>query len=92
MRRGGFYFGLGGGPNIPTGTVEDVYKTGGNWISNARVALQDISIGSGHLEIAAWARNLFDDRGTVWGNYLYFAAGTTYEPARTYGLDMIVDF
>jgi hypothetical protein len=30
MRRGGFYFGLGGGPNIPTGTVEDVYKTGFN--------------------------------------------------------------
>ena len=70
----------------------DVHETGGNWIANARVALQDISIGSGHLEIAAWARNLFDDRGTVWGNYLYFAAGTTYEPARTYGLDMIVDF
>jgi hypothetical protein len=30
MRRGGFYFGLGGGPNIPTGTIEDVYKTGFN--------------------------------------------------------------
>ena len=30
MRRGSFYFGLGGGPNIPTGTVEDVYKTGFN--------------------------------------------------------------
>jgi hypothetical protein len=30
MRRGSFYMGLGGGPNIPTGTVEDVYKTGFN--------------------------------------------------------------
>ena len=30
MRRGSFYFGLGGGPNIPTGVVNDVYKTGFN--------------------------------------------------------------
>ena len=30
VRRGGFYVGLGGGPNIPTGTVSDVYKTGFN--------------------------------------------------------------
>lgn len=30
MRRGSFYIGLGGGPNIPTGTIEDVYKTGFN--------------------------------------------------------------
>src|SRR5215218_3292253 len=28
--RSAFYVGLGGGPNIPTGTVEDVYKTGFN--------------------------------------------------------------
>jgi hypothetical protein len=30
MRRGGWYLGLGGGPNIPTGTVNDFYKTGFN--------------------------------------------------------------
>lgn len=30
MRRGGFYMGLAGGPNIPTGVVNDVYKTGFN--------------------------------------------------------------
>ena len=30
MRRGGWYMGLGGGPTIPTGTVEDFYKTGFN--------------------------------------------------------------
>jgi len=28
--RGAWYFGLGGGPNIPTGTVNDFYKTGFN--------------------------------------------------------------
>jgi hypothetical protein len=30
MRKGSFYFGLGGGPNIPTGTLNDVYKAGFN--------------------------------------------------------------
>ena len=29
-RKSGFYVGLGGGPNIPTGTIDDVYKTGFN--------------------------------------------------------------
>ena len=72
--------------------LQDVYKTGGNWIANARVALTDIPLGSGHLEIAGWARNLLDNHGTLWGNYSFFAAGTTYEPARTYGLDLILDF
>jgi hypothetical protein len=30
MRRGGWYLGLGGGPNIPTGMVNDFYKPGFN--------------------------------------------------------------
>lgn len=30
VRRGGWYVGLGGGPNIPTGSVSDFYKTGFN--------------------------------------------------------------
>ena len=30
IRRGGWYLGLGGGPNIPTGTVNDFYKPGFN--------------------------------------------------------------
>ena len=30
IRKGGWYLGLGGGPNIPTGTVNDFYKPGFN--------------------------------------------------------------
>ena len=30
VRRGNWYLGLGGGPNVPVGVVEDVYKTGFN--------------------------------------------------------------
>jgi hypothetical protein len=30
VRRGNWYLGLGGGPNVPVGVIEDVYKTGFN--------------------------------------------------------------
>ncbi|HJQ15950.1 MAG TPA: TonB-dependent receptor [Allosphingosinicella sp.] len=83
-------------PGIFTTTISpvlgNVYRTGGNWISNARIALSDIGISAGKVEIAGWARNLFNNRGTVWGNDSYFVAGTTYESARTYGIDLIVNF
>ena len=38
MRRGGWYLGLGGGPNVPTGTVNDFYKTGFNVRSADRLS------------------------------------------------------
>ena len=83
-------------PGIFTATLpplfNDVFRTGGNWITNARVGLKGIDLGSGSLEVAAWARNLLNNRGTAWGNYSYFVAGTTYESARTYGLDLTVNF
>ena len=78
-------------PTIPA-QFESIYRTGGNWIANARAALTDISLGSGKVELAVWARNLLNNKGTVWGNYSYFVAATTYEPARTYGIDLIIDF
>lgn len=73
-------------------SMQSIYRTGGNWITNARVGVSDIALGSGNIEVAAWARNLFDNKGSVWGGYNYFAASTTYEPAQTFGLDVIFDF
>ena len=72
--------------------MQSIYRTGGNWITNARFGVKDIEVGAGKVEVAVWARNLFDNKGTLWGGYSYFAAGTTYEPARTYGFDMIFSF
>ncbi|HKT72282.1 MAG TPA: TonB-dependent receptor [Steroidobacteraceae bacterium] len=69
-----------------------VYETGGEWISNARIALQNIQHGRANVEIAIWARNLFNDKGSDWGGYNGFVAGTTYVPARTYGADLTFDF
>ncbi|MCP5364483.1 MAG: TonB-dependent receptor [Hyphomicrobiales bacterium] len=83
-------------PGIFTTTIQPsmqgIYRTGGNWITNTRASLKGIDVGSGTVEIAAWARNLLNNKGTLWGGYNYFAAGTTYEPARTYGVDVIFSF
>lgn len=73
-------------------SMQSIYRTGGNWIANGRIGVKDIAVGSGNVEIAAWARNLFNNKGTVWGAYSFFVSGTTYEPARTFGLDVIVNF
>jgi len=74
------------------GVSQSIYRTGGHWISNARVSLSDISMGSANLEVAAWARNLTDNKGTLWGGYSFFVSSTSYEAARTYGLDIIARF
>lgn len=49
-------------------------------------------MGSANLEVAAWARNLTDNKGTLWGGYSFFVSSTSYEAARTYGLDIIARF
>ena len=59
---------------------------------NARIALRDIEIGSARAEIALWGRNLTDaDNPTFPIDFLYLGS-TTYERARTYGVDLIFDF
>lgn len=68
-----------------------VYSPAG-WVANARVALRDIALSSGNLEIALWSRNLFDQDRATSPLTLGDVAGTTYEPARTYGLDVIYNY
>ena len=60
---------------------------------NARIALRDVDLGGANVEIGLWSRNLFDNKKPMYPfQYPYFLMTTTYEPARTYGLDVIVKF
>lgn len=63
------------------------------WIVNGRIALRDIKAGPLTGELALWGRNLFDNKDPVYalafGDYL---ANASYQPARTYGFDFIVNF
>ncbi len=65
------------------------------WLLNARVSLNDISLGDvGTLRVSAWGKNLADEEYEEWG--IDFAslgwAGNTFGRPRTYGIDFVVNF
>ncbi len=63
------------------------------WIVNTRVALRDISLGNAKAEIGVWSRNLTNNRDSLFpfqfGTILYT---NSYQPARTFGADVILKY
>jgi iron complex outermembrane receptor protein len=70
-----------------------IQSTPASWIINGRVALERIRIPAGEAEVALWVRNLTNNKApafaTVLGNYV---ATASFTPARTYGIDLALDF
>jgi iron complex outermembrane receptor protein len=62
------------------------------WLVNARVALADISLYGQQGEVALWAKNLLDDREITQYVGLGPVGSVIYEQARTFGVDVRVDF
>ena len=62
------------------------------WIVNGRLALRDIKLSRGDLEIAAWGRNVFDNKRSEFPLDLSFEAVGTYTAARTFGVDVIYNY
>ena len=59
------------------------------WLLNGRIALEHISLPVGEGEIAVWAKNLTNDRSITFPDILGgFVAGTEFQAARTFGLDL----
>jgi iron complex outermembrane receptor protein len=55
---------------------------------NGRVVLSSIDVGPGRLEAAVWARNILNERSLAYPPSYPFLISTTYERARTFGLDL----
>lgn len=73
---------------IPVGH-ESVEFSPARWILNGRVALQNIELSKGGLEVALWGRNLLNNKDILWVNSLKStSAAATYQAARTFGLDV----
>jgi iron complex outermembrane receptor protein len=73
-------------------TSRDQLKQKGTVLVNGRVALTDLNFGPATVEAAVWARNLTNVkalRGVINASAVYSA---NYEPARTYGIDLITRF
>jgi len=62
------------------------------WVVNARLALSNMEFRNAKVEISLWGKNIFDNRNMVQGTPLTFAAAAIYERARSYGVDLNVEF
>jgi iron complex outermembrane receptor protein len=77
----------------PGNFAENIREIPSNWRVNARVALRDLNIGGVDTEIAIWSKNLTNSRVKGYAvNLSQIIAQANYSPARTYGLDVTIDF
>ncbi|AMN46236.1 outer membrane receptor protein [Steroidobacter denitrificans] len=62
------------------------------WLVNSRLALRDLDFKGSKIELGLWSKNLFDDKSVIQATNLGFATAVIYQDARTYGLDINVEF
>ncbi|AMN46252.1 hypothetical protein ACG33_03850 [Steroidobacter denitrificans] len=62
------------------------------WLVNARLALSDIELRNARLGVSLWGKNVFNNRHIAQYVPAGFIGLAIYEQARTYGLDLTVDF
>ena len=62
------------------------------WNWNARAALKDVEVGGANMEIALWAKNLFDNKQRNFELVQELISSANFMPARTYGIDVTFTF
>jgi iron complex outermembrane receptor protein len=85
---------------IPNPNIENLWPvfapyefSDARWIVNTRVALREVQIGSATTEVALWAKNLFNNKDSTYP--LLFGDiehNASFQAARTYGIDVIINF
>ncbi len=63
-----------------------------SWIVNGVVSFNEIALAGADMRVAAWVKNLFDEDGIRYALVQPFSAAGTYTRARTYGVDLTVEF
>ncbi|MGN6357922.1 MAG: TonB-dependent receptor [Novosphingobium sp.] len=64
----------------------------GYFLLNGRVALKRIPIGPISGELAVWGKNLTDRKDITTALFTPFSTSASYVPARTFGVDMSIEF
>jgi len=62
------------------------------WVVNGRLALRDINVADHKVEVALWGRNLFNNDRLVGATAVPNQVSTSYEAARTFGVELTFDF
>jgi iron complex outermembrane receptor protein len=63
-----------------------------NVVLNGRIALKNIMIGGAKAELSVWGRNLTDRDYMNSNLFLPFGTAVNYGPARTYGVELGIEF
>ncbi|KHK89862.1 TonB-dependent receptor [Novosphingobium malaysiense] len=69
-----------------------VQKSPATWILNGRVALQNLHLGGVDAQLSLWGKNLTNDRSAVYALISPVSASATFQKARTWGLDLTVEY
>ena len=64
----------------------------GTAIVNGRLALSHVALGGGTIEAALWGRNIFNERSLAYPPSYPYGMFTTYDRARTFGLDVTLRY
>jgi iron complex outermembrane receptor protein len=64
----------------------------GHWLANGRVALEGFRIGGGEATLALWGRNLFNSKAINYSIPVVVSLIADYERARTFGVDLTLEF
>jgi iron complex outermembrane receptor protein len=78
-----------GGANPRFASVTDLPAF---WMVNGRVALDGIKLGTADASLALWVRNLLDEDAISYPIALVVATAASYQPARSVGIDLTVEF
>jgi iron complex outermembrane receptor protein len=63
------------------------------WVVNGRVSLRDVGIGGAKAEVGFWVKNLNNARASTFALNLFNTLATAnFIPARTYGIDLILEY
>jgi len=79
-------------PKAEQDAFRAVSASPGYWLVNTRASLDGFKIGGAEASVAFWVRNLFDEDKPTTMLSLVTVISAQYERARTYGVDLTVEF
>jgi iron complex outermembrane receptor protein len=82
----------------PSPVFDPILFSPASWVLNGRVALQHIRLKRGEIELALWGKNINDNKAIQFPlafgapGTIPFVGSTTYQPARTFGFDILYNY
>jgi iron complex outermembrane receptor protein len=86
---GNYQSAYSGGSNPKFRSVTDIDSS---WTVNGRIALERINIAGANATFALWGKNLLDVDNATYTTALVVATAASFQPARSVGVDLTLEF